>query len=102
MSELSGQSIREAVLSVIGEYEPQLELYATVTEGDQRTTTQASMTDKPRSSSAPLETVAAGPSRSDGEVQDETSGCAFDGSYELISNGRTFLLNFTSPCRERS
>jgi len=22
------------------------------------------------------------------EVQDETSGCAFDGSYELIYNGR--------------
>jgi len=51
-------------LALIGEYEPQLELYTTVTERNQRTTTQASVTDKPRSSSAPLEAVVAGSSRS--------------------------------------
>jgi len=58
-------SVVAQYLALIGEYEPQLELYATVTEGNQRTTTQASVTDKPRSSSAPLEAVAAGSSRSD-------------------------------------
>lgn len=57
-------SVVAQYLALIGEYEPQLELYATVTEGNQPTTTQASVTDKPRSSSAPLETVAAGSSRS--------------------------------------
>jgi len=25
-------------------------------------------------------------------VQDETSGCVFDGSYELIYNGRPWIL----------
>jgi len=57
-------SVVAQYLALIGEYEPQLELYATVTEGNQPTTTQASVTDKPRSSSAPSETVAAGSSRS--------------------------------------
>lgn len=81
----------------------QLELYATVTEGNQRTTTQASMTDKPRSSSAPLEAVATGSSRSEVEVQDEISGCAFDGSYELIYNGRSqLLLSLRSQLRSAS
>jgi hypothetical protein len=59
-------SVVAEYLALIQQYEPQLKLYATVTEGNQSTTTRASVTNTPRSSSAPLEAAAAGSSRSDG------------------------------------
>ena len=59
-------SVVAEYLALIQEYEPQLKLYAIVTEGSQSTAARASATDTPQPSTAPLEAAAVGSRRSDG------------------------------------
>ena len=59
-------SVVAEYLALIQEYEPQLKLYAIVTEGSQSIAARASATDTPQPSTAPLEAAAVGSRRSDG------------------------------------